>query len=449
MAVYDEFQFKSYEYVQENSTLCLRYAYSKGGPTFEERIAFPAPSRKLTGNDERALDQAFRLVFLMAGISYYKAYVPERLRCEAFALDSLTAAFLTRTYVKGLGEFAYQNGIDLRNRVTFVVDQKEPPRAVRVSLGHELLIPVGGGKDSIVTLECLRGLGPPVTLFAMGSQTGAAKPIAQTIQMAHLPSLVVQRTISPTIIALNGADALNGHVPITAILSAIAVACAVLHGLDTVVMSNESSANAPNLNIDGFAVNHQYSKSLEFEADFSDMVAETVTPDVSYFSFLRSLSEAEITRRFARMERYHSVFRSCNAGFRLNERARAKNWCCNCPKCRFVFLALAPFLDRNKLISIFGTNMLSDASQLQGFEELCGVYGHKPFECVGEIEESRLLMAHLSVSAAWKDAFIVRELGKHIVASEQDLAVRYAQLFDSRSPNRLPLEYLGALDACQ
>jgi UDP-N-acetyl-alpha-D-muramoyl-L-alanyl-L-glutamate epimerase len=431
-----EFVCESYRFAPDTGTLSLHYAFD-GGPRFEERIALPPATRSLSDVEAAALDKVLRLLLLACGVSYYKAFVPERIRCAAFPLDAETATFFADFYVKGLGEFAWRNGVDLA-RLSFATETVEPPTALRLQLPRLTCVPVGGGKDSVVTIECLKQAGEPLVLFELGN----AVPIEATIAQAGLPAIRVTRRLDPTLFALNEAGALNGHVPITGILSMIVFACAIICGFDAIAMSNEHSASAPNLVTEGREVNHQYSKSFEFEQAFSRFVERHVVEGVRYFSLLRPLSEIAIARRFARHTAYLPVFRSCNAAFRQLPERRATNWCCDCPKCRFVFLALAPFVDRQLLIATFGHDMLDDAAQIDGFAELCGLQRHKPFECVGEVEESATVMAHLGDLAHWRDDSVVRALAPRLPPGN------FAALFALRGPHLVPERYLAMLDAC-
>lgn len=393
------FIFDSYRF--DDGVLTLKYRYD-GAEEFIETITFP----KAFANVEAA-QPLFKLIFLLAGVSYFKAEVPDLIKADGIDID--TAAFLSEVYELGLGEFAYKNNLKLRGKIKFPVSvQKEKPAAL--TLSDRFLVPVGGGKDSIVTLEALKDKN--ITLFALGGVSGPAQPIADTIKVSGLPHIYVSRVLSPKLIEMNKAGAYNGHVPITAILSAIALACAVLYDFKAVVMSNEQSASTPNFD----DVNHQYSKSLEFEQDLSAWISEHVSPDLKYFSYLRSISEIDIARRFAKLDKYHGVFRSCNTAFKQDEAARGKKWCCNCPKCRFVYLALAPFMKKDRLVSIFGTDMLNDAAQTQGFAELSGVSAYKPFECVGEVEESAAALKALSTMPEWQDDVVVKALVPHVKA---------------------------------
>jgi hypothetical protein len=305
-------------------------------------------------------------------------------------------------------------------------------------LPRQTCVPVGGGKDSIVTVECLAQAKEPMVLFSLGTAT----PIEATIRQSGLPAIRVTRRLDPGLFELNAAGALNGHVPITGILSMIVLACAIITGFDTIAMSNEHSASAPNVTEGGLDVNHQWSKSFAFEQAFQNHVARHVADGVRYFSFLRPLTEIAIARRFGHHAAYLPLFRSCNTAFRQAPEQRSTGWCCDCPKCRFVFLALAPFVAKPQLIATFGRNLLDEPAQIDGFAELCGVHRHKPFECVGEIEESAAVMRHLAEMADWRDDAVVQNLSPRVPVAD------FTSLFAPRGPHAVPDHYLAMLDAC-
>ena len=267
-----------------------------------------------------------------------------------------------------------------------------------------MLVPVGGGKDSAVALEIVRRAGLQTSLFSVGD----APPIARTVAAAQLPRLLALRTLDEDLGALNRAGALNGHVPITAIVSCVAMLTAALNGFDAVAMANERSASSGNVSWDGVDVNHQFSKSLRAELLLSAAAQEAGGP--ALFSVLRPASELAIARAFSRMERYHAAFTSCNAIFRIDPALRAASWCCDCPKCRFVFLALAPFSSPAHLREIFGRDLLADPGQLPGFALLTATGGHKPFECVGEEQESVAAIRLLAADERWSSHAVVQGL---------------------------------------
>jgi len=433
MPPYAEFVCEAYRFDLETGALSLHYKFDDA-LRFEERIVFPRVDRTLSAVEDEALERIFRMLLLACGVSYYKAYAPDRIRCTAFPVDPATAAFFTEFYVKGLGEYAWRNAVNLAGRVHIVTDAVESASAVQVELPRRTCVPVGGGKDSIVTVECLKQAGEPLVLFSLGN----AAPIDATIRQSGLPFIRVTRSLDRRLLELNAAGALNGHVPITGILSMIVLACAIIVGFDAIAMSNEHSASQPTVG----DVNHQYSKSFDFEQGVRRYLEAHVATGITYFSFLRPLSEVAIARRFARQDAYLPVFMSCNTAFRQAPERRSTNWCCDCPKCRFVFLALAPFIDKPRLVATFGRDMLNDPSQMEGFAELCGLRAHKPFECVGEIEESATTLRHLQDMAAWRDAPVVRALAPQVHGGD------FAALFALRGPHMVPERYLAMLDAC-
>lgn len=341
-----------------------------------------------------------RLLALAASLSYYKTCIP-----TTFAVpDGLTQVertFLEELIRNGLGEFAFRNDVPAALRPTIqapLLPAAESEGGVD-AVGDPVrpLVAVGGGKDSIVTIESLRAMPVEVTLFSVNSYA----PIEATAEAAGLPLLVARRRIDPLLFELNAAGALNGHVPVTAINSLIGCLTAVRNGHDAVVFSNEGSSSFGNVAWEGIEVNHQWSKGLGFERLLSEAI--TGVP-VRYFSFLRPLTELAIMRRFGQLREFHSVFTSCNRAFHLDESKR-RLWCGECPKCHFVFLLLAPFVSREELLAIFrGRDLFADPAQREGFLELLNVDGRmKPFECVGEPNECRAALTLISVDPDWRD----------------------------------------------
>jgi hypothetical protein len=399
---YSTFRFVGWRFDEATATATLAYALDDA-ISFEERIELPAGAPPLDATRAAALDAVLELLHLVAGVSYYKAAAPSRLAVETGPLSPRRARLLTDVYVQGLGEYAYRNQIDVAARVRFAGDGPAPTPVALAPTGRSL-VPVGGGKDSVVALETMRAAGADVTLFSVGDPTA----IAATAAVSGLPRLIARRTIAPELLELNAAGALNGHVPVTAVVSLIALATAVLHGLDEVVLANERSASQGNLEWNGIEVNHQWSKGLAFERALRELLHAEVATGLDSFSLLRGASELGIARAFAALPAYHHAFTSCNATFRIDERRRAATWCRDCPKCRFVFLALAPFTEPAALAEVFGADLLDQPEQTSEFLALCGFEEHKPFECVGEREESVAAFRLLAADPRWAEHAVVR-----------------------------------------
>jgi hypothetical protein len=417
-AVFDPAAFASFRFLgrelDEGGVLTLRYALDEG-LEFSERIVLPMPAR-LDEQRRASVEGLLSLLHWVAGVSYFKAALPARISCESGLPGPATAALLEALYSEGLGELAYVNRLDALPRPRFPREEPAPGRAPgeprQRPLGDPLrvLVPVGGGKDSVVAIEAVRCSGVEQALFSVGD----APPIARTADVAGLPRLIATRELDPLLFELNAAGAINGHVPITAIVTCVAMLTAALHGFDAVALANERSASSGNVSWDGVEINHQFSKGLAAERLLSAAVAELGAP-LRQFSILRPASELAIARAFARLERYHGAFTSCNAIFRLDPALRASSWCRDCPKCRFVFLALAPFSDPDHLREIFGANLLEEERQFEGFALLAASGGHKPFECVGEEQESLAAMRLLAGDRRWREHAVVRRLAAEVL----------------------------------
>jgi hypothetical protein len=414
----------------------LVYAFDDG-PELIERVTFPEPP-PLAPERAAAFEAALDLLHLVAGVSYYKAGVPPAIRVETGPLDTATALFLDALYLHGLGEFAYHNRLDLRGRIRFPADAAaKRDAAPALGLPRKVLVPIGGGKDSLVSVEILKRAGEDATAVWVGHSPLIAACAART----GLPMLNPRRELSPLLFEYNRLGAYNGHIPVTAINSAILAVAAVLYGYGEIAFSNERSASSATLEYDGQPVNHQWSKGWEFERLFGDRLKARVAADLDYYSLLRPLSELGVAERFARTARYDDVFSSCNRNFRILGPKPADRWFGQCPKCHFVFLALAVFMPKPRLLGIFGRNLLDDAALAPAFDALMEFRDHKPFECVGEGIESRAAMAALAQRAEWReDAIVARfadEVQPQLDGSERSLDALLAAGGEQRIPPRL------------
>ena len=425
----------------------LVYAFDQG-PELVERIRFPdAPG--LTEGREAAFEAALRLLHLIAGISYYKAAVPPRIEVDTDALDATTAELLDALYLHGLAEFAYRNKLDLRGKITFpvasVAGQETHGRdSGSLELPHRVLVPIGGGKDSLVVAEALKALGADAT----ATWVGASPLIAGVAARTGLPMLNIGRELSPVLFEYNRMGAWNGHIPVTAINSAILACAAILYGFDAIAFANERSASAATLEYEGQHVNHQWSKGWAFEQVFAAWLRSHVAADLDYFSLLRPYSELAVTRAFAKTgATYFDVFSSCNRNFRITGPKPADRWCGQCPKCHFVFLALAPFMPKPRLLQIFGANLLDDESQAAGFDALIEYRDHKPFECVGEASEARAAFAALAARPEWREDALVARFRDEIAPRLDPVQLQLEPWIEPSGEHGVPERFAGALDA--
>ena len=437
------FHFTRCFFDETTKTAHLQYAFNDGAIRFEEKICFNHAPDVIGEERQEALAQCLRLLHLAAGISYYKLYAPDEIKTDCSGLTKAEADFFNLFYTAGLGEYSYRNNISLH--IDFPYSEFAEIKKNPLRLRKRIIVPVGGGKDSTVSIESLKVVGYTPVLFSVGKP----RPIRETIETSGLQSILVTRTLPANLKDFNDRaeelGTLNGHVPVTGIIAFILMLAAVLYDFSDVALSNERSANVGNTEKDGRVVNHQWSKSLEFEKAFRTLTS-SVLPDFRYFSLLRPLSELAIAQLFSKTDKYDTVFTSCNKAFRLDETKRLDRWCADCDKCRFVFLALAPFMEKERLIKIFGRNLLDDASQLQGYKELLGLSAFKPFECVGEIEESVLAFLMLADKKQWNSDEIFVVLKEQVLQKYQDKRKLLSETVFTLTDNHLiPQEYKNVI----
>ncbi|MGA2835601.1 MAG: endonuclease domain-containing protein [Acidimicrobiales bacterium] len=407
---FDPGSFRSFrivgrEYDRATRTATLRYALDDR-VEFVETVTFETPSGGEPAPSGPGFDRALLHLHIAAGTSYYKTAAPDSVVVEGETLTSPELRYHHHLYDEGLREFAVTNGLVVPRPVAVTATggaaDRVDPGAPQAGPTPGLVVPIGGGKDSMVLIEAVRHLRP--RLFAVNPHP----LVVELADQAGLDLLVVRRRLDPELAALNRAGALNGHVPVTAIVSLLAVVGGFVHGYDTVAMSIERSASEETVSVGGVPVNHQYSKSRDAELLLADLVATSISPGFTYGSALRPYSELAISRAFAGLTRYHGTFCSCNTAFR-QDASPGDRWCGSCPKCRFVGLMLAPFLSRDALTAVIGRDMFADPDQVAGFAALMSDED-KPFECVGERRESAVALRMLSGLAGWRDSAVVVSL---------------------------------------
>jgi hypothetical protein len=327
-------------------------------------------------------------------ISYWKCACPPVVEVRCGALDDWQIAWWKKLYRNGLGEFFYRNNIESDSDGDFMqihaTGAHLPKPKIRELSGN--LIPVGGGKDSVVTLELLSAQKSSNNCYIAGN-IQSALDCAKTAGYADSQVIQVSRTIDPALLELNKQGYLNGHTPFSSIIAFSSLIFAYLMGKKYIVLSNESSANEGNT---ANGVNHQYSKSIEFERDFREYVSRMSADLPEYFSLLRPWSEWQITRKFCTFPQYLNVFKSCNVGSKTNV------WCAKCAKCLYVYIMLSAFLEEEKLAAVFGENLLRNPELFPILEALKNPDYDKPFECVGTREE---VNAALEKSMCFEDYF--------------------------------------------
>lgn len=382
---YKTFCYNSYSIKEDNDAIYLQFEFEIEGLTkFVPKLKILKKQMHFKSIESNYAKNMVFHIGLIELISYWKSTCSPKVVIKCGYLNEEQIKWWKKLYFYGLGELFFTNNIitnidDFMN-IECIQKQSEINYEEIKDEYNGYIVPIGGGKDSVVTLETL-----PIDKEKDYCLIINPKPV--TIQCAKLANIrdeniiEVYRTIDSNLIGLNNNGYINGHTPFSAMLAYVSYFIAYLLSKKYVALSNENSANESN--VVGEKINHQYSKSFEFECDFEKYAELYLKAPVKYFSFLRPLNELQIAKIFAKHEKYHSIFKSCNVG----SKGEKWEWCCNCAKCLFAYIILSPFLYKEKLVKIFGTDMFENKDLLNTFIQLTGNGETKPFDCVGTFEE--------------------------------------------------------------
>ena len=388
---YPVFIYESYDISQDADQTVLKWKFQMGDDLiFNPGITIPHRGNFVTEN--LSVEKLHNLVFnigLIELISYWKAACPTKIIIRPHAMDDWQVNWWKKLYFRGLGEFFYRNGIQANQDsfVEIVTEGPVIPAEKNFISNSSVLVPVGGGKDSAVTLEILKRKFQVIP-FAMNPRNAIWDTITNS-GIGKEDAFIMHRSLDPLLLELNEKGFLNGHTPFSALIAFTSMLAATMTGSRHVALSNESSANEST--VMGSHINHQYSKSIEFESDFREYSRRYLTRDFVYFSFLRPLSELQIIKLFTTFPQHYLSFRSCNVG------SKTDTWCCSCPKCLFAYIMLSAFMGKEELMKIFGEDLYKNEALIPVLDELTGRAPEKPFECVGTVDEVNLaLVASLS-----------------------------------------------------
>ncbi|MCR5416036.1 MAG: hypothetical protein K6E79_04495 [Pseudobutyrivibrio sp.] len=384
---YPTFTYEDYSYELTEDEISLSYSFSIDGlSTFHPTWKIARINKVDYPLNEALLDEMAFSLGMVELISYWKIACPPTVHIKCHSISEKQIDWWKKLYWGGLGEFYYTNGItdelDTFMQITCNEAATHTPAVTASPLANlnadktRVIIPVGGGKDSVVSIELLKEKTDRYCYII--NSRGATE---ETVQVAGLKekTIYAKRTLDKNMLDLNKQGFLNGHTPFSALVAFSTIIAGYLNGISYVALSNENSANEST--VEGSYVNHQYSKSYEFEEDFRKYESEFIGSGVYYFSFLRPLSELQIAMLFSRFKAYHGVFKSCNVG------SKQDIWCGHCPKCLFVYIILSPYLTLEELDNIFKKRLFEDETLMEDFDKLCGVVPEKPFECVGSRDE--------------------------------------------------------------
>ncbi len=379
------FEFSSYSFSPRKKKITFKYKIgfaSRRPIVFVENIILPKIPR-IKQVPKGLLNNLLQGIHIILGVSYYKLYCPPRIKLNR-PLSKEQANFWNNVYKKGLGEFFYRNDIDPKI-IDFPCRKETRAKNYDFKRNDRVLLGIGGGKDSIVAIELFKKGKHKITGFVVETQK-KSDVIDAVLKESGILSLKTQRVLDNKLFE-QYPQSYNGHVPISAIYAFLGLLTAVLYDYSYVTVANEYSSNFGNIRYKGEIINHQWSKSAEFEQLFQDYINNFVTPDIRYFSVLRPFYEIRIVEMFSKCKRYFPHFSSCNRNFTIYRAGDSPLWCGECPKCVSLFIFLSAFISKRELLKIFKKNLYEDKKLLPMFTDLSGFGKIKPFDCVGTFEE--------------------------------------------------------------
>ncbi len=379
------FVFESYEFVAEKRQAIFHYSFTSG-ERFTESVIFNDINE---GYDERALDSVLFLAFIVAGVSYYKAWPSRRIKIPHYHLDKWQAEFLNNVYQEGLSQFAFENNLKREDLAFFEADIDDQSMKYNYE-GRGVLAMQSGGKDSLLLARLLEKNGTAYGTLYISSTDAAPSVISRLSGDMHIAKRHVDVSALKDA-AANGAY--NGHVPVTFIVGAYALVQAVLLNKSTVLTAIGHEGEEPHAFLDDLPVTHQWSKTWPSEQLFAEYVSRYTSSSIRFGSPLRHYSELHIAEMFVdhAWKDFSMDFSSCNrANYAQSHDNKQLTWCASCPKCANSYLLFAPFVSRDELAQVFGHDLFEDESLSETFKGLLGVDGvMKPFECIGEVDELR------------------------------------------------------------
>ncbi|OFY13966.1 MAG: hypothetical protein A2X02_09095 [Bacteroidetes bacterium GWF2_29_10] len=386
-AKFPNFIFNSYDFEIKNNGLDIQFEF-----IIEDLVVFNPKikisySNSLLNTDKNIIENLVFNIGMIELISYWKTTCSKNIIINNILINEKQIKWWKNLYYNGLGEFIYLNGLsekcNIENLFNFQVRGNKTFDKFNYKHHNRTLVPIGGGKDSVVTTMMMKEVGRDIQFLIINPRKATIDTVI-TAKYTEDDIITINRQIDSKLLDLNSKGFLNGHTPFSAMLSFYSILVAYLYGYTDIALSNESSANEPT--IPNTQINHQYSKSIDYENAFRTYCSQYISPDFNYYSFLRQLNELQIVQNFSKYPQFFDVFKSCNVG------SKNDTWCCNCPKCLFTYIMLSAFIDDEQLINIFGENLLNKESMIEYYEQLAGIVYVKPFECVGTVEEVNIAL---------------------------------------------------------
>ena len=246
---YPDFIFEDYNFSINESTIDIEFHFIISG------LAQFKPSWSISKNDlintekNETIDSLVFSLGMVELISYWKITCSPKVHIKCGLLSESQVIWWKKLYRKGLGEFFYLNGISVDDEFMNIIYQTNIADSNKRLVESEetdrskpsVLIPIGGGKDSVTTLEILRDDTKRFSYIINPRQATIDTVNVSEISKENL--IVARRSLDDNMIKLNKEGFLNGHTPFSALVAFSSVIAAYINNIEFVALSNEASAN--------------------------------------------------------------------------------------------------------------------------------------------------------------------------------------------------------------
>jgi hypothetical protein len=356
-----KFYYEKYSYKIIGKNLHISFLFKTDDVKFTPNVIIENVSLK--GKDKKVIDNLVFNLGMIEMFSYWKATCYPQIIIRAGALNKKQVAWWEKLLLNGMDNSFMR--IKLKKHLSDLFLKEKVILRKEKLLAKKILIPVGGGKDSAVTLNIFKESNP--ACFSLNPD----KVILKMVGKREL--IIARRKIEKNLLDMNRKGFYNGHTPFVAYLSFLSILVSYLFNKKYIAFSNEDSANEENVIWQGRKINHQYSKTYEFEKDFRDYCSKYLMDNVEYFSALRMLYELQIGLIFSHMKDYHHIFLSCNeANKTILEQKRKQGCGVIIVQNAFYLLNTLSVFDKKELLSIFKEDLFENKKLLPILKELTG-----------------------------------------------------------------------------
>lgn len=392
----------------EGGNIQIRFTFTVGERSFEPEVHIAGfTSDEVDRLGEPTAQSIIRALAIVEAFSYWKAFCSENLSTPAGPWDEPKAtaesAWWNGFWPNAMGEFFYRNNIDFTAPGFLTVGPQTPSSAAAGTQPPETandlessnsrspegpaLVMFSGGKDSLALVKVTQKA-MPVDFF-LYNPTDGQKVLTGKLQETGSRVFTVRRSMLPELLELNAQGYPNGHTPYSAYLAFAAMLCGYLRGNSMVLAGNSRSDDEPNVSAYlGRTINHQWTKSYEYEHALATYRTSWLPQAPYYSSPLRPLYELQIISLLADDIESYLATASCN-------KMKSKGWCRKCAKCSWVFLATSALFGHELAIHKVGSDLFQDTELADLFERMAGLHGTKPFECTGTEDEVRGAIQHV------------------------------------------------------